>query len=74
MVIKLKEGCLVELSNIKIAKVLEVADDVYNIEISYFDEKKNPKEYILVDSEEEGNKLVDKLLTEIQSSKKVRIN
>jgi hypothetical protein len=72
MVIKLKEGCIVELNNIKVAKVICIVEDVYNIEISYFDEKKNPKAYISCDSEEEGNKLVDKLLEEIKGSHTVK--
>lgn len=72
MVIKLKEGCLVELNNIKVAKVVQTFGDTYNVEISYFDDKKNSKEYIYCETEDEGNKLVDKLMSEIESSKKIK--
>jgi hypothetical protein len=72
MVIKLKEGCLVELRDIKMAQAVESYSQNM-IEISYFDNKKNPDARINCDSEEEANSLVDKLLEEINSSHKVRV-
>jgi hypothetical protein len=66
MVIKLKEGCLVELNNIKVVNVEDTNGiESYNIKISYFDEKKNPNAYIGVESKEEGIKLVDYILSKL---------
>lgn len=73
MVIKLKEGCLVNLDNIKIANLYEVVEGIWNIEISYYDDKKNPKAYVRCDSEEEGKQLIDKLLDEINNSNTVKV-
>lgn len=72
MIIKLKEGYLVELNNIKIARIFKTMGNTFEVEISYFDENKNPKSYIRCDSEEEGNQLIDKLLLEITNSRKIK--
>ncbi|WP_346938288.1 hypothetical protein [uncultured Clostridium sp.] len=76
MVIKLKEGCLVNLQDIKIAKVYSPFGDEecgVNIEIQYYDEKKNPKAYISCENKNEAIELVDKLLEEINNSKKLKM-
>ena len=73
MVIKLKAGCLVETEGIKIAKVIEEYGQ-YKIEVSYNDEKKNPREYISCETKLEGEKLIDKLLEEIEDSRTVKFS
>lgn len=72
MVIKLKEGCLVNLNDIKVAQAVESFGGSWNIEISYYDDKKNPKAYIYCKSEEEANQLVEKLLNEITQATTVQ--
>jgi hypothetical protein len=73
MFIKLKEGLTVELDYIKVARVIEVVEGCYNLEISYFDEKKNPKEYIRCDSKEEGEQWVNKIFLEKENSRTIKV-
>ena len=73
MVIKLREGCIVNLQDIKKAESYISFGGTPQIEISYYDSKKNPNSYIGCESEEEAKQLVDKLLEEINNSKKIRM-
>jgi hypothetical protein len=74
MVIKLKVGCLVNLQDIKIAQYYSICEGNHQIEISYYDYKKNPNSYISCESREESNQLIDKLLEEIKNSKKIKMS
>lgn len=67
MIFKVKDGCVIELKEIKMVKTIE-----YNqVEISYYDEKKNPKAYIGCDSEEETIQIVDKIMEAIKNKPSV---
>jgi hypothetical protein len=66
MVVKIKEGLIMETKGIKMAKVCKIPmTNTFNIVISYFDEKKNPDIYIRCENESEGNKLVDLILSHL---------
>lgn len=73
MVIKLKEGCIVNLQDIKMARYYSICEGNHQIEISYYDYKKNPNSYVACDSKEETYQLIDKLLEEIKNSKKIKM-
>lgn len=72
MLVKIKDGLVIDIDEVKIAYVKEVVEDCFNVVISYKDSKKNPDTYMECKSQEEGNEIVDKIIEKLNDSKKVK--
>ena len=70
MLVKIKDGLVIDTETVKIAYVKEVVEGAFNVVISYKYSKKNPDTCMYCESKEEGNKIVDKIIEEINKPKK----
>jgi len=70
MLVKIKDGLVIDTQTVKIAYVTAVTETCFNVVISYKDSKKNPDTYMYCESKEEGNKIVDKIIEEINKPKR----
>lgn len=70
MLTKIKDGLVIDIQTVKIAYITEVVENCFNVVISYKDSKKNPDTYMYCESKEEGNKIVDKIIEEVNKPKK----